>query len=282
MAWSKTSGVAKAVSVGVVAALVILSMPVGLIETVTASIGLGEVLPAAAPPLGFTARLLVAGFGAIMTMGLIWSLRREQAAPSAVGKTGRDESVQGVSRMGFALSKLSWLARGRERTRSGRRIPALRRADAHPDAPARAPIFASRDFGGSSIFADSDPVDDDIAAAEMSEDASISPAALLTDMANRAEPVDAEFDEIVPPAASDGPEARVAAVSTLSIAELTARLEQGLAQRTRMPRRLSSAMVIADMPPESPVPVRESVEEDVDEALRSALGTLRSMAGRSR
>jgi len=40
--------------------------------------------------------------------------------------------------------------------------------------------------------------------------------------------------------------------------------------------------VIADMPVASAVPVREAVSEDVEDALRAALGTLRTMTGRPR
>jgi hypothetical protein len=40
--------------------------------------------------------------------------------------------------------------------------------------------------------------------------------------------------------------------------------------------------VIADMPVEQPVPVRDRLEDDVDQALRAALGTLRAMADRTR
>jgi hypothetical protein len=40
------------------------------------------------------------------------------------------------------------------------------------------------------------------------------------------------------------------------------------------------AGTIADMPVAPAVPVRASVEQDQDEALRAALGALRSMTGR--
>jgi hypothetical protein len=42
------------------------------------------------------------------------------------------------------------------------------------------------------------------------------------------------------------------------------------------------ASVLADMPVEAAVPVRDHVEQGVDEALRAALGNLRNMAGRAR
>jgi hypothetical protein len=64
----------------------------------------------------------------------------------------------------------------------------------------------------------------------------------------------------------------------LSIGELTDRLERGLAQRSR--KMSAPTGTIADMPVAPAVPVRASVEQDQDEALRAALGALRSMTGR--
>src|SRR3546814_2807905 len=114
-------------------------LPVGLVETVVASSGLSEAVPAAAPPRGLKARLRLAGFGAAMALGLIWAGQREKrVALLTHDKQGRGNGASGVSEMGFALSKLNWLSR--DRRKSG---PALRRADAHPDAPARSPIFSS-------------------------------------------------------------------------------------------------------------------------------------------
>ena len=88
------------------------------------------------------------------------------------------------------------------------------------------------------------------------------------------EAVDADPAEMAQPA-----RARPAPIAHLSLAELTQRLEQGLAQRKRMGRPVS---VLADMPVETAVPVRDEVEQGVDEALRAALGTLRTMTGRAR
>jgi hypothetical protein len=64
----------------------------------------------------------------------------------------REKSVRGASIMGFAFSKLAAIARRSVSPLDRVDAPPLRRADAHPDAPARAPIFASRDFSGLDIF----------------------------------------------------------------------------------------------------------------------------------
>lgn len=277
----------KALLAALGAGLLLFSLPVGLVETVVASSGLSEAIPAAAPPLGPKARLLFAGFGAVMVLGLAWAGQRERrVALLTHDKQGRESGAAGVSEMGFALSKLNWLSRGRSKTG-----PALRRSDSHPDAPARAPIFASRDFGGLDIFTRTAPPAEEEAQAAPSGGLAISgaPEKMTEETAfarlqqafspeNSAETgpeaVDADPAEMAPPA-----RARPAPIAHLSLAELTQRLEQGLAQRKRMGRPVS---VLADMPVETAVPVRDEVEQGVDEALRAALGTLRTMTGRAR
>lgn len=282
---------AKALLGALGAGLLLFSLPVGLVETVVASSGVSEAVPAAAPPLGLKARLLLAGFGAMLALGLIGvGQRQRHVALLTHDKEGRGNDAAGVSEMGFALSKLNWLSR--DRNRSG---PALRRADAHPDAPARPPIFASRDFGGLDIFARTAPGRDEVEVEVTAKAPAAPPAAGLPipsmpeemteetafarlQRALSPETVDADFEEIAEPAQPQSAPAP-APIAHLSLAELTQRLEQGLAQRKRMGRPVS---VLADMPVEAAVPVREHVEQGVDEALCAALGTLRSMAGRAR
>ena len=55
---------------GVAAAVALLATPVGLLEMLVASSGLSEAVPAAAPPLGVTARLMMAGFVGLLIAGL--------------------------------------------------------------------------------------------------------------------------------------------------------------------------------------------------------------------
>jgi hypothetical protein len=157
--------------------------------------------------------------------------------------------------------------------------------DAHPDAPARAPIFASRDFGGLEIFpritaAPAVPSEPAATVENMlaPQDDAVAPVEAFSGGAYEA--VDAEFEEIsaptpLPPAAFQMPDP----IDGVSLGELAARLEKGLASRNR---RASSVTVLADMPAEQPVPVRDHVDENVDQALRAALVTLRSMAARTR
>ena len=251
--------------------------------------------------------------------------------------------------MGFAFSKLTALARGRAvpglGPDTGPDAPILRRADAHPDAPSRPPIFASRDFDGIDIFprgesgrrglvARREPEVEDsvvpfgqltmpsapmpLADDELPQPTFLRPAGpfagptLVEDEDDYDdEPVaqaDPSIDEspVAAPSSVDQPWAQPEAApfaapsafaqpaeplrpaplplpSThgLSIAELTTRLERGLAHRSRTVAPSAAGRgVIADMPVAPAVPVRPAVEQDADEALRAALGALRSMAGR--
>ena len=308
---------------GIAAALLILWIPVGVVEMVVASSGISEAWPAAAPPLGLKARLLLAMFAALMVVGIMSVTRRARPVDDGDdGKNGRDQRAEGARQMGFAFSKLTALARGRmgasfDQPIEGR-APSLRRADAHPDAPARAPIFASRDFSGLDIFARpglaaraSAQPDDKVASIAAETPEPEAPAAVIQ---AAVAPVDVPQPTVLRPAASVDevevllqpaafhrvvetpvPDVETSAVATpvstpvadpthgLTIAQLTERLERGLSQRSRAPTApLSSASVFADMPVAAAVPVRDSVATDADDALRAALGALRTMAGRAR
>lgn len=300
---------------GGAAALAVLTIPVGLLEMVVASTGLSEAFAAAAPPLGWKARLIVAAFAALMAV----------AAVAAIGRSHDEKSGRGAAKgdrkMGFAFSRLTALARGRRADG-----PALRRADAHPDAPAREPIFASRDFEGLDIFrraraeGQAKPVQMPHAPLPFSEaELARSPAASGADFAPQpafrspapvaaqepmaptpgfvaptaiqhsdlAAPEQAASTAVAvqpvepPPFAMPEQAAAVPAqpLEGLSVAQLTERLERGLAHRHASVA--GRAPVLADLPPATPVPVREDVEPEVDAALAAALGALRGLASRA-
>jgi len=267
-----------------VAALAVLWMPVGLIETVVASSGISEALPAAAPPLGQTARLLLAGFAGLMAAGITGlTARTQDGGREDSEEQERETRARGAKTMGFAFSKLTALARGRAAPVQDAPVPALRRADAHPDAPARAPIFASKDFDGLDIFDRAPPADEAAALAEPTF-LRATPPAFEPDV-EEAEPLwDEPLSFAAPADRREEPLAPLplrAPTQGLSVSELTERLERGLAQRTRATvPPVTCGGVIADMPVAQPVPVRDHVARDTDAALREALGTLRSMAGR--
>lgn len=103
-------------------AFVAFAIPDALLGRAVEATGLPSVLSAAQPPLGNTARLLMAAAGAIVTFVAAFALLR-------------------------------WLDRfaGREaapaQARPASDAPRVHRADAHPDAPPRRPISAMRDLG---------------------------------------------------------------------------------------------------------------------------------------
>lgn len=96
-------------------------MPAATLESLVMSSGLPAVLSAAEPPLGTTARLMLAG-----------------GAGGLVALFGWFALFLILGSRGVTLGKVPV---------ADEAVPVLRRADAHPDAPARAPLLATRDLG---------------------------------------------------------------------------------------------------------------------------------------
>lgn len=118
-----------AVAAAACAATACLFMPSAMLESAILDSGIPAILPAAEPPLGYTARVALAitiggGVGAIMWLAAYLIF----AGDGAVTFTPR------VKRPPFAVDH-------------DEPVPVLRRADAHPDAPARAPLIATRELG---------------------------------------------------------------------------------------------------------------------------------------
>lgn len=109
-----------AAMVGAFTALMFLVMPSRTLESLVLDSGLAALIDAAQPPLGFTARALLALAGGGACAGLAWV-----ALFVAVGT--RLVIVNGPGAVAA--------------------VPTLRRADSHPDAPPRQPVFANRDLG---------------------------------------------------------------------------------------------------------------------------------------
>lgn len=97
-------------------ALVIALLPVWRIEAAVGASGLPALLPAAAPPLGMTARVALMLAAATLIAGPLW--------------------------IGLWL-----LLPAKRKRRAAGAEPSVRRADAHPDAPPRQPVRATRDLG---------------------------------------------------------------------------------------------------------------------------------------
>jgi hypothetical protein len=269
----------KAGLAGLGTALAVLSVPAGLMELAVSSTGLAEILPAAAPPLGLLARALAAGFAGLMATGAMLIFR----PPGLNAERGTN--------MGFALPKFAGFSRRAPRAGEREALPALRRRDAHPDAPPRQPIFAVRDLGSVEMFA---APKQEAEAAEAEEPCLPEAATADFRMPVAPEPLDDETiarEAAVAAAARPARSAARASLEGLSVAELADRLERGLSLRgirhavpeqavAAEPVKPQPLPVLARIPPAQPVPVRAAVDDDVDEALRAALGTLRKMTAR--
>lgn len=101
---------------GIVAAALFLLVPQGALEDWVWRSGIAALMPAAQPPLGGTARAVLALTAGALTAAVTWS-----ALFLLFGPDG-------------------WLA---PKARQEDGLPVLRRADAHPDAPARKPLSAA-------------------------------------------------------------------------------------------------------------------------------------------
>jgi len=128
-------------------------MPDASFERAVELSGLPLILPAASPPLGTTARLAALAFAATGVFVLVSLVLRALGKPSArpQPKPQRRPEPEEIEIP----------------------LPKIRRADAHPDAPARRPIFAGLDLGApfdAATFEQQHP-------AEEAEDAEFDPVA---------------------------------------------------------------------------------------------------------
>jgi hypothetical protein len=98
------------------------AMPDGLFSSLVARSGLPNLIAAAEPPLGLKARGAVIAAVAILIFASVLLLFRAIDRISARAATAKAEPAEAEA-------------------------PRLRRADAHPDAPARRPLLAGRDLG---------------------------------------------------------------------------------------------------------------------------------------
>jgi hypothetical protein len=108
---------------GLAIAFVMIAVPADFLSTIIDGTGLPSLIPAAAPPLGLTARICAGVGGALATFGLVFLLLRL------------------LDRTGFEKVTPPRPAPADEDA------PKLRRRDVHPDAPGRRPISAARDLG---------------------------------------------------------------------------------------------------------------------------------------
>jgi hypothetical protein len=121
--------------IGLTVAILFALMPTGMLEDLVIDSGIASVVSGAEPPLGYTARFALiflcgGAVGSVAWFALFLLLgSRSLVIQEAVGDDAE-------------------------------RMPVLRRADAHPDAPARRPLSASRDLGMPFLNIRSAPAED--------------------------------------------------------------------------------------------------------------------------
>lgn len=105
-----------AVAGALIAVVVVLLISTATLEALVWTTGVAALVPMAAPPLGMTARMLLALGSGVLVGAVLWSTLFLLFGP------------------GGALAK---------RTQREDGVPVIRRADAHPDAPPRKPMSAA-------------------------------------------------------------------------------------------------------------------------------------------
>lgn len=247
---------AMAAFAGTAAGFVIFAMPGWQFDRVVELSGLPLLLAAAQPPLGTTARIAAVAAASVGTWALVWLVLR-------------------------ALSKKPPQTKRRTRpTEIEVPLPRIRRADAHPDAPARRPIFAGMELGvpldeapeeadPEQALVEDAPVEEYAPAEEDAGPERPLPSFIVAEeAAEEAQPEDeGEVPEIMdsiapPPSAAD--------LEQSSISHLMQRLELGLLRRERQdwdPARIE--------PRQDNEPLGQ-----LDDRLRSAIDDLQRLAAR--
>ncbi|HEX7854338.1 MAG TPA: hypothetical protein VF503_11645, partial [Sphingobium sp.] len=150
-----------AVIAGMVAGTCLIAVPASLLELVFSSIGLSELVPALAPPIGWPVRIALALLATAVAAAIAGVPSGKGVAPGS-----KRNAIMGWTQS-LGLHHLARLARGEANVPDHRAVitPAMRaprfrrspqekvketlarhRADLHPDAPPRAPLMASRDL----------------------------------------------------------------------------------------------------------------------------------------
>lgn len=145
-----SSPVGRALFGALLASGAVAALPASLLDLAIASLGLGEVSPLLAPPLGWASRVLMAlSAGTVVAAILLIFGRLSSESENAPTQADRSDPMHSATSSGW--QRLASFARGSAAApaRTDDRRPrdmTWRRADLHPDAPLPAPLFASRDL----------------------------------------------------------------------------------------------------------------------------------------
>ncbi|GAB5482783.1 MAG: hypothetical protein Pars92KO_25400 [Parasphingorhabdus sp.] len=234
-----------AIAAGVGAALVVVTLPHVYLESAIGATGLSEILPAAAPPLGNTARGLIAVMAGLVSASAIYfflnrkgssdmgvALREQINAASPIELDLEEEASAKKGR--FSLPKfdaksltkfLKKPKKNKARVMDLADLPQLRKVDSEADAPERPPIFAEAEAPSPlpeaiQPFEEAEPAEPVLADIPFNptETVAETPQAVTEETAVE-QPVAAPAEAAQPPAED---------LSDLNIAELTDRLEAGL------------------------------------------------------
>lgn len=237
---------------GLAVAFAAFAMPSDVLAELIGVTRLPEVLPAAQPPLGTTARIALASGGALTVFALAFLLLRWLDRFAATAPAARPAPAEG---------------------------PRLRKRDGHPDAPAVRPISAIREFGEPASplavkrKASAEP--DAEGSAPVAREPATEPEPVLPVAALRRLADDGERPPVEQAEPAAGPIA-AEPIRPPSLTELMARLERGLAER----RAAGSAEGEASAPADRPKP--QALPDAGDDRLQSAIESLQRLAARDR
>jgi hypothetical protein len=153
----QTRRLAIALGGAAVTSIVAMLVPTSVWEAITGATGISEMIPATAAPLGDTARAIIAflaGAIAFAVIAGILSRTSGEISPVPAVKTrfAVADTAEANTDTSFVAKMRARLSQFVESRRNGSAVtelsdlPKLRPSDAHPDAPARQPISAHRDF----------------------------------------------------------------------------------------------------------------------------------------
>ena len=347
----QTQAVAMATGGAAIAAIAAMFVPTGIWETLTGSTGVSEMIPATAAPLGDTARALISfTFGALTFAVLTVMLLRKNARPkqsvitqpeieaeaedvaepvwiepspeAELAEGDGDEAEKGslLSRLRDRISAFAAARRSADGITDFEDLPKLRSGDAHPDAPPRRPLLATRDLVDPAE-AEETLVEQLPPAVDGVEDVVPNEPVAVSEIVETENVVEAVIEDVASTETAEPVEV-AAPVSSLesdnsaaSLADMVTRLESALSERDAKLARLEA--LVANRPVSNVQPIREAkaveVEpqsaesqpmavasrpmleavdpepapikgesEELDAALRSALETLHRMNARTR